>query len=194
MGDFTAGISEHYLPLVGATLVLGVGFFVLFLGLTIVSAFVIGFGSSLSSDPTGMLGAALIPVLVIFGLFALLAFLLQFFDVAIVADDAGVFGAFSKSLAVFKTAPISALGYSVLRALIVGGIMFLPIALFFTVIAGGSMAASPMGGGMSSTASDALGLSAIIFFALWGLVLVPLAQVIGYTYHVAFYNRVTSAS
>jgi hypothetical protein len=194
MGDFTDGISEHYVPLLGATLILGVGFFVLFFGLTIVSAFVIGFGGSLGSDPSAMLGAALIPVLVIFGLFALLAFLLQFFDVAIVADDAGVFGAFSKSLGVFKTAPLSALGYSVLRAIIVGGIMFLPLALFVTVIAGGSMATTPMGSGMSSSASDALGLSALIFFALWGLLLVPLGQVIGYTYHVAFYNRVTSAS
>lgn len=130
---------------------------------------------------TGLLGAGaafalLLLALVVFVI--VLAMIFQFVDVAVVVGNESVLGAVAESWSVFRTAPVSVFGYTLLRGLAVLVALGLPLAVVF-------VANLPVG--LSSPV--AIGLLAVT-----ALLFVPLSYLFGVTYHVAFYNRIRATT
>lgn len=192
--EFLEGVKSHYLSLLGSSFLLGLLLTVIGVGGFVAMAFFMPMGSSVN----GGLGAGaataaiLLPVAVIGISVVVLGMLFQFFDVAIVVDGESAISAFNRSIAVFTTAPLSALGYTVLRGVLGGLFFFVPLALIATM-ASSLLSVAAMG----SAGGDILGAAGITVIgglALWLLVLLPLGQVVLLTYHVAFYNRFTATA
>lgn len=192
--DFAGGVVDHYPSLLGGTLLFGlvttgtllVGVFVPAVLMPATGGIDAGFGG----------GAMATAFLVVFSLVGLLLLvfgvLFQFFDVAIVVDDASVLDAFGHSFDVFTSAPLSVVGYTVLRTLL--GVLFFvaPLVALVTAATGLVSAASVGAGG--GDVVGAVGVVALGLGLAYVLVLIPLGQVALLTYHVAFYNRFTATA
>lgn len=185
--DFLDGVGDHYLSLLGASLLLGFVMTVLGVGSVAVAAFVAPMGSGIGGG--GLPTAVLVPLAVVGFLLLVLSVLLQFFDVAIVVDGASALGAFERSASAFATAPLSVLGYTVLRALI-GGLFFVAPMAALSVVATGLLSAGSTAAPGSGLGAGA-GAATLALVAVYFLVVVPLGYVATLTYHVAFYNRFT---
>lgn len=203
LGDFLAGAKDNYLSLLGANLLfalslMGAAFIAALVA--IVPTFFLGFsssgglvGSGATAPPTGVPGGSMLAGLgvflfVVFAVFVLVivavAAMAQLFDVAIVAEGRSAVGGFNRAWELFRAAPGSLLGYTILRGLIGAIIVVVPLLAVAALGVGVSLG---LGAGM-----DAFGPLALVLLALYLLVLVPAGFVFAQTYHVAYFNRLTA--
>jgi hypothetical protein len=187
LSAFVDGVTDNYLPYLASTLLLGAVGFVFAIVFGLVAFLTVGFGAMGAGAGRGAAaGLSAIIVLLLLGGFligGLVGLVIQFFDVAIVVDDAGPLSAFSKSFALVSSAPLSVLGYTVART-VLGGLLFTVPWVLFAVLGAG---VSAMGGGPG--ASESLGIVLLAGLGLYGLVVLPLGVVVLATYHVAYFNR-----
>jgi hypothetical protein len=149
-GAFTATGKGRYVALLLATLVefgIQLAFGIAFLVLALVT--VVAAGGSVG--PVGLAGAALGVVLALAYLVVL--FLVQFYPVLVVVDDAGPVDAVTGSVDFVRSNVASTLGYSVVTV-VLGGLAALPVSgfaayRFLTSGAGSGETPGPIGGGMS---------------------------------------------
>lgn len=187
--DFTNSVSENYVTYLAGSVLYGLAVGGMVIGFFIVTIFMAFVGSSSGTASGGSeamfasmgLVSMLVFVLMV-GIMFLLGLAFQFFDVAIVVDDQGPVDAFKRSLSLFKSAPGSVVGYTLMRSLLGVIVMGVPVAgvLLLTI---GSTYVGDVGG------IEAAGPIVLVGFAIWGLVVLPIGNVILITYHVAFYNR-----
>jgi hypothetical protein len=181
--DFTSGVNEYVGSMIGAYgLMFLIQTVVVFLVL-IVAVFVIGFGAlgtemATESDPGAAfasIGLLTILVLLATVLFAVvLGLVQQFLDVAVVIGGEDPAGALSESVSLITEGPLSVVGYSVLRFLVFGVTIGVPLAVAFGVTAVGL-----------EQDTGALLLPA----ALLVVVAFPLGIAVGFAYHVAYYRE-----
>lgn len=185
-GDFTGGISDHSITLMGAYALL----FVVQMGVGIVfvvAMVFVGFGvlsaGAASGDPGatfGALGGTILLVMAVVALVALAVFVFtQFLDVAVVVGDADATGSFSESIDLVTSGPLSVVGYSLLRGVVALVGVGLPFAVGAVVILWG------IEGGR--TLVSLLGLAVVVLAAPFGFAFM-------YCYHVAYYRRRTGVA
>jgi len=149
-GAFTATGKARYVDLLLATLVefgIQLAFGIAFLVLALVA--VVAAGGSVGA--VGLVGAALGVLLALAYLVVL--FLVQFYPVLVVVDDAGPVDAVTGSVAFVRSNVVGTLGYSVVTV-VLGLLAALPVSGFaayrvLTSGAGSGEAPGPIGGGMS---------------------------------------------
>jgi hypothetical protein len=153
VGAFTATGKGRYVHLLLATLVefgIQLAFGIAFLVLALVAIVASGGGG-----PVAILGAALAVALALAYLVVL--FLVQFYPVLVVVDDAGPVDAVTGSVDFVRSNVASTLGYSVITV-VLGGLAALPVTGFAAYRfltsgpgagPGGGDAPGPIGGGMS---------------------------------------------
>lgn len=176
-----ARLAEWALSLVyfGVTALLVIVLLVVFLGV----------GSSISDNPEGAIGAGLLGVALIGGVFLallivyyLLGFLVQFHPAAIVVEDATLIDSLQRSFDLVTANPGSAIGYSLLVAIVSGTIGAIPFG--YVTVTGGVIDIIAQ---ENPEALLGLGVvNAVIYFGIFVVVqtlLIPLLR----TYHVAFY-------
>lgn len=187
--DFVESLRSHYLRLLGGSLVVGGVMLVVGVGGLLATVFAMSFGSTTGrgTGPAAMVGAALIPLLAIGVVLGLFYTVVQFFDVAIVVEDAGVVESFRRSVELLAAAPLSVLGYTVLRAVVGALFVFAPLVVVASAV-GGVVSAASAGSGLDGLLGAA-GLAVVALLLVWFLVLLPLGQIVGLTYHVAYFNR-----
>lgn len=181
LSEFMEGAGEYWPTLAVAYLlgsvVGGVAFLISMMGLTIFA----GIGSTvMSSSPeaaaSGMGVVTVLGVLAIFTLFLLAAGIFQFIDVAIVLNGATATRSFGVSWELFKSAPVSVIGYSVARALITFG-----VSLLTASILGG------LGGAVTSSSSDVGFLLFVLGWFLGSIVSSSFSTL----YHVKYFLRMS---
>jgi len=197
LDGFVQNAKDNYLRLLGARLlVFGVAI-VVAIALVIVFA-VLGAGilgsldTAAGGEPGSAVGAAagaaslaiLGLFLVVVLLFLLVAFLLQFYEAAIVLADAGVIESFRYSFQLVRDNVVSALGYSVL--VVVASIVFQVL----TLVAGGGGALLALASAGETPGNVAIGASFGIF-AVTVFVSTLLSVLLFRTYYVAFVRSVT---
>jgi hypothetical protein len=211
VGTLSREGKEHYVPLLLGTLLrtaiqFAFGIVVALFGIV---AVVVGIGGTgaLSGgglDPAALAGSLGL-VLVAFLLFALLPyvvvmFLIQFFPVAIVAEDRDVVEAFKRSYGVVRSNLLPALGYSVL-SWVVSVLAAAPVTVFTLsrtlsrfqdASAGGS---PPAGGGFGGAGAGAGSISLfspveVSVISAMTLVLTTLLLAFQQSYAVAFFQAV----
>lgn len=192
VGDFTGGISDHSVTLMGAyalLFVIQMGIGILFL----VAFFFVGFSAFAAGTGVGtgtgtgdlgaMLGAVGGTMLLVFALAMLVALAValvtQFLDVAVVVGDADATGSFGEAIDLVTSGPLSVLGYSVLRGLLGVVVVGVPIAVGGVAIVYGTD-----GGG---TLPIALGLLVVVLA-------IPVGFAFLFAYHVAYYRRRTGVA
>jgi hypothetical protein len=205
---FTATGGDRYLDLLLATLVefgIQLAFGVAFLVLALV-ALVAGGGAGTAA----LVGAGLGVLLAVVYLAVL--FLIQFYPVVVVVDDAGPVDAITDSVAFVRANVVSTLGYSVITV-VLGGLAALPVSGFaaYRVLTGtgstGGDTPGPIGGGMTPGGPGAgsgdvsgmgdllggagLGLSTpeVVALALVSAATTTLFFAFRQTYATAFYRR-----
>ena len=191
-GDFTGGISDHSLTLMGAYALL----FVIQMGigiLFVVAFFFLGFGALAAGagagagpgtgDPGAMFGALGGTMLVVF-LVALLvalavALVTQFLDVAVVVGDADATGSFGEAIDLVTSGPLSVLGYSLLRGIV--GVVVVGV---------------PLGVGVGAVVYgfDGAGTLPIVLGLVVMLLAIPAGFAFLFAYHVAYYRRRTGVA
>lgn len=207
VGDFLAGVREHYVTLVAAYAIsaaLYVGLLFEAMAVMVAAATVAVAGLALGSgagSPApgtgttapgsgGAIGGAGAPELfasfgiaifvglaILIGVAFVLAAILGLVDVAVVVGEESVLSAIGLAWVLFREEPLSVVGYTLLRGII--GIVLLVVPLAAAI--GIPMVVDlPEGGGLA-------------LFAVVGLVFLPLAYLVGLTYHVSFFNRVTAS-
>jgi hypothetical protein len=209
-GAFTATGRDRYVDLLLATLVefgIQLAFGVAFLVLALIALVVGGGGAGTAA----LAGAALGVLLAVVYLAVL--FLVQFYPVIVVVDDAGPVDAITDSVAFVRANVVSTLGYSVVTV-VLGGVAALPVSGFaaYRVLTGtgptGGDTPGPIGGGMSPGGPGAgsgtgapemadllsgagLGLSTpeVVALALVSAVTTTLFFAFRQTYATAFYRR-----
>lgn len=115
--------------------------------------------------------AAMLLVLLFFLVVFIAGAILQFIDVAIVAGGHDATSAFAEAWSLFKTAPASVLGYSLLR----GFVIVLGFVIPFVV-------AALLGAILGDGSTAAFGVAALV-----GLVTIPGSYAVAYAYHTAYY-------
>ena len=199
-GTFVDAGSEHYLRLLGARLLTAAATFVYVLVLAIVLVFVVGLGAgSLGGtgaggpEPGALLGAlgAVAAVVVVLSLvvFLVAGFLIQFHPAAIVMAEAGIVESFRYSYTLATDNFLSALGYSVLVAVV--GALISGASLL--VGGGGVLASASAVGGVadSPTGAMATGLAALGVVNLLGTLF---SVAVLRTYYVSFVRSVTGTA
>jgi hypothetical protein len=206
LGALTAAGRERYVDLLLATLVefgIQLAFGIAFLVLALVT-FVAGGGSA---GPVSLLGVALGVVLALAYLAVL--FLVQFYPVVVVVDDAGPVDAITGSVAFVRGNVVSTLGYSLITV-VLGSLAALPVsgfAVYRVLTSGaGTDTPGPIGGGMSPSGPGAgetpgmaelfaggggLGLSTpeVAVLALVSAATTALFFAFRHTYATTFYRR-----
>ncbi|MFC7077185.1 DUF7847 domain-containing protein [Haloarcula halophila] len=179
--DFTDGLGEHYLRMLGAYGLLAVPSVVL---IVVAVAVTVTVGLTATEPGSAASASSATPMLLVFALVGLAVAVgylgLQFFNVAIVSG-AGVLESFSTSLSLAASAPLSTLGFTILKTGLGAVMLGLPLAVLVVTGAGLSeltAGSNPLAGGVL-----VLGL-----LAYW-LVGIPLWRVVSNTYHVAYFNR-----
>lgn len=174
-GDYADSVRDNFGSLFGAyalyeVIVLAIGIVV-----AVVALFVFGLGSMLTSpasgDPmaTASLGLGIIALYVgVIVLLLVVAIVFQFLDVAVVLGDHSGVDAFKESWRLTREAPLSVLGYSILRMLL-GTAILLP---GYVVMIGGSMV------------SDVLIWVGVVIT----IILYPVAFAVVMSYHAAYYG------
>jgi hypothetical protein len=103
------------------------------------------------------------------------AMAVQFVDVSIVVKGTSIFASFVESWHLAIARPFSTLVYTCIRVALFAGVYAVPLVLFDAV--GASLVGSPF--------------AALVLALLACLVVTPIALLLGYTYHAAYYvNRV----
>lgn len=177
VNNFTSQLSSYAVPLCGAYLLAAA----VYVGLTIVgiiavfgAAFVestaTGFGQAgtVPASSVGVLGGAVVLLLVITFLLAAIAF--QFLNVAVVIDDQSVTGAFREALNTVISNPLSVIGYSLLRGLSAVAAVLLLIA----IIAGANTVSEPLALASAAVSIPIVGSVAVTVF---------------YAHHTHYYRR-----
>jgi hypothetical protein len=210
-GTLTSEGKEHYVPLLLGTLLrtaiqFAFGVVVAIFG---VVAVVVGIGGAgaLSGgdvDPTalaGSLGLLLVAFLLFVALpYIVVMFLIQFFPVAIVAEDRDVVEAFKRSYGVVRSNVLPAVGYSIL-SVAVGLIAAAPVTAFTlsrTVSQfqqAGAGGTPPTGGGFGGAGAGAGSLSLfspveVAVISAMTLVLTTVLLAFQQSYAVAFFQVV----
>jgi hypothetical protein len=205
-GAFTATGKGRYVDLLLATLVefgIQLAFGIAFLVLALVAIVASGGGG-----PVAIVGAALGVALALAYLVVL--FLVQFYPIVVVVDDAGPVDAVTGSVDFVRSNVVSTLGYSVVTV-VLGGLAALPVSgfaayRFLTSGAGSGDTPGPIGGGMSPGGPGAggtpgmgelfgggmgLGLSTpeVVALSLVSAATTALFFAFRHTYATAFYRR-----
>lgn len=208
LGTLAATGKGRYVDLLLATLVefgIQLAFGVAFVVLALVAIVATGGGSV---GPVALVGAGLGVALALAYLIVL--FLIQFYPVLVVVDDAGPVDAVTGSVAFVRSNVATTLGYSVITV-VLGGLAALPVSgfaayRFLTSGPGAGDTPGPIGGGMSPGGPGAggapemaelfaggggLGLSTpeVIALALVSAATTALFFAFRYTYATAFYRR-----
>lgn len=195
VGDFFSSITDRYLPMLGAYVLTMLP--ALFIGIlfTVGSIFLLPSGSTsptAATEPTigatsglASVGPALFAALGVGLLFMVGYLFLQFFNVAIVAGE-GVIDSFQKSIQMTLTAPLSTIGFTLIKIAMGGVILGIPWAIMFFALFGGSMVGDAGAAGLGSALAGGVTLIALAGYVL---VAVPLWRVVTSTYHVAYFNR-----
>lgn len=178
-GDLRAGVADHWTSLVGAyAAVVGISIALGFAAITLLGAALLASGDSPSSVEGGAVPSIGPELAVAFGAIGLVvAFVLlvvQFVDVSIVVGGAGPLEAFGVSWRVVRSEPVSVLGYSLLRGLV----MFVPIALVWAL----SFA-------VVEAVLGQLLLAAMGLAALGSVVVGPVVAAFGAVFHVTYFDR-----
>lgn len=180
---YTAAIENKWKSILGAYTVLvllqiGIG-----IALFVLLFFVVGFSAFGASTAGGMEGSSgpgaasmmagvgavtLLVFLAFFLVLALLGMIVQFLDVAIVVGDFSAIEAYSEAWSLFAEAPLSVIGYSLLR----GFVTFLGI-LPAVVVAWALWGSDPM---------VAIGVAGLV-----GVVGLTVAFAYAWSYHTAYY-------
>lgn len=181
LSEFMDGAGEYW-PTLAVAYLLGsvvgvVALVIATMGLTIFA----GVGSAvLSSSPeaaaSGMGLVTVLGVLAIFALILLAAGIFQFIDVAIVLNGATATRSFGVSWELFKSAPVSVIGYSVARALMTFG-----FSLLTASILGG------LGGAVTSPGSD-VGFLLFVLGWFFGSIV---SSSFSTLYHVKYFLRMS---
>lgn len=173
-GDYLTVVKENARSLGGAYAIYEGGIFILGLALGVVMLFVV-FGGSLAmgamTDPGTMAGfgaGMIVLYLIAIALFLAVAVVFQFLDVAVVLGDHDATGAFGESWRLVRDAPLSVLGYTLLRGLL-GFAIVLP-GILITVAA--------------TQVADALA----VVGGVVTLLLYPVAFAVVMSYHAAYYG------
>ena len=209
LGTLSAVGKRRYVDLLLATLVefgIQLAFGVVFVVLALVTV-VAGGGSA---GPVAIGGAALVVLLAL--AYLLVLFLVQFYPVIVVVDDAGPVDAVSGSVSFVRSNVVSTLGYSLITV-VLGGLAALPVSGFavYRFLTSGPGAApgdapGPIGGGMSPGGPGAggtpgmgelfaggggLGLSTpeVVALSLVSAATTALFFAFRHTYATAFYQR-----
>lgn len=185
LDDLVEGPSDHGLSLAGAFAVIITGAIIGAVALTVVLVFVAGFGSALQpgsgvADALGVVGLALVGLALLVGI--VIGLVVQFVDVAIVVGGAGALESFRTAAATVRAAPLSVVGYSLVRTLLT----LLPTAGVFGVLVVFGVAA-----GAAGAEGDAAGLVVIVGSVLAALVLVPILRTLSLVFHVTFFASLT---
>ena len=183
LGEFTGGISNYAGSMIGAY---GLMFLIQAaagIALLIVLVFVLGVGlfsagMGTGSEPGAFLaGVGLLTglvLLVVFLLLLVLGLIQQFLDVAVVVGGEDATGALSEATSLITGGPLSVLGYSILRFVVLGVAIGGPLVLAFVIA----------GAGFEQNTSAAL-VPAVLLL----LVAFPLGTALGFAYHVAYYRE-----
>lgn len=209
LSTLTAVGTRRYVDLLLATLVefgIQLAFGIAFVVLALVAVVAAGGGSA---GPVAIVGAGLGVALALAYLIVL--FLIQFYPVLVVVDDAGPVDAVTGSVAFVRSNVVSTLGYSLITV-VLGGLAALPVSGFaaYRFLTSGPGAApgdtpGPIGGGMTPGgpgaggapemselfAGGGLGLSTpeVIALALVSAATTALFFAFRHTYATAFYRR-----
>jgi hypothetical protein len=185
VADFGSGVADNYLRLLAGYVLAGLPIFVVVFVAAFAFVFVVGMGTGLESRSANAAAGALVWVLLVVGVGLLLGLFwtaVQFFDVAIVAADDGVVESFSTSLSLFLEAPLSVIGFTLLRA-----------AMGVVVLGGGAAvlwAVGAVGAGTVAEGDPGAALAGfVVALIVYGLVIAPVWRVLSRTYHVAYFNR-----
>jgi len=195
VGDFFSSVTDRYLPMLGAYVLTMLPAIVVGIVFTLAAVFLLPSGSPQPTTATGTapgatgglasVGPALFASLAVGLLFMLGYLFLQFFNVAIIAGE-GVLDSFRKSIAMTLTAPLSTVGFTLIKVAMGGVILGIPWAIIFFALFGGSIAGDAGGAGLGSALAGGVTLVALVGYVL---VAVPLWRVVTSTYHVAYFNR-----
>jgi hypothetical protein len=211
LGTLTREGKEHYVPLLlGNLLRTAIQFvFVIVFGLFGLVAFVVGIGSAGAVadgnvDPgalVGSLGLLLVASVLLVGIpYLVVMLLIQFFPVAIVAEDRDVVEAFKRSYGVVRSNVLSTVGYSVVSFLITV-IATVPVTVFsfgrsFSQFqeggVGGAGGTPPTGGGFGGAGAGFSLFSPVevAVISAMTLVLATLLLAFQQSYAVAFFQAV----
>ncbi|MEY7847592.1 hypothetical protein AB7C87_00090 [Natrarchaeobius sp. A-rgal3] len=183
------GLEENWQRMIGAFVVLVMGYMTLMLTITvgIILLFLFGIvGADMSAGTGGgpaVLSALGVGFLLVMGLVALLVAVvgiaIQFFDAAIVVGDADVIGSFKTSMSVARSNPISIVGYTILRGLLV----YVPVVL--AVLAG--VTGGIAGGVLLSEDLAVFGGFALAFVVF--VVSAPVIWTVLSVYHVSYFTH-----
>lgn len=183
LGEFTGGISNYAGSMIGAyglmfliqaaAVIALVVVFVLVLGVGLFST-----GMGTGSEPGAFLaGVGLLTglvLLVVLLVLFVLALIQQFLDVAVVVGGEDATGALSEATSLITGGPLSVLGYSILRFVVLGVAIGGPLVLAFVIA----------GAGLEQNISAVL-VPAVLLL----LVAFPLGTAVGFAYHVAYYRE-----
>ena len=183
LGEFTGGISNYAGSMIGAYGLMfliqaaaGIALLIVFVFVLGVGLFSVGMGTG--SEPgafltsVGLLTALVL--LVVFLVLFVLALIQQFLDVAVVVGGEDATGALSEATSLITGGPLSVLGYSILRFVVLGVAIGGPLVLAFVIA----------GAGFEQNTSAAL-VPAVLLL----LVAFPLGTALGFAYHVAYYRE-----
>lgn len=183
LGDVTDGASEYGTSLMGAYALI----YAAWIAVSFVLVFVLLFGSSFavevaeggaadSGDPLAMLGTGMLLLLLAIVLVgAVVSMVLQFVDVAVVIGEASAIESFGVAAKTALGAPVSVVGYSVLRFLVTG----VPVG----IVTGGSMVAA-----MGMVGEDGSGWFWVVLLPMAAMLIVgPLAATVSYVYHATYF-------
>ena len=183
LGEFTGGISNYAKSMIGAY---GLMFLIQAaagIALLIVFVFVLGVGLFSAGMETGsepgafLTGVGLLTglvLLVVFLVLLALALIQQFLDVAVVVGGENATGALSEATSLITGGPLSVLGYSILRFVVLGVAIGGPLVFAFVIAGAGLEQNTP---------------AVLVPAVLLLLIAFPLGTALGFAYHVAYYRE-----
>ncbi|KAB1188827.1 MULTISPECIES: hypothetical protein [Haloferax] len=187
---------EKYVPLLLANIVeLGIviAFGIVFAIIAAIIAISLGVGSLAGGGDLAIGGGFLVGVVVLgllFVVFLVVNFLIQFFPVAVVVSDTGAIESFGESYRLVRANIVSTLGYSVIQ-LVVGLLVSIPVSgfIFFRTFQN-FQAIQSAGGATPGAVPAGLGFSTteIVAIAAISLAMQMLLTTFQYTYAVAFFE------
>lgn len=181
LGEFLAAGKEHYLKILGATLILGVAYLGGMIAIAVPTAFIGTFSMGMGSGSTAGFGgfgtAVLVMLALLFLAVLVVGFLLQFYTVAIVVGGANATGSFAQSYRVVRENLAGTLAYVALR-IALGVAIAVPAVL-------GVVVGSALGDSSGSLAVMAFFGVFTLIFALVGTAVIPTFQAAFYRAHLA---------
>jgi len=174
-GDWMDGLNDNFLPIAGANAIYQVAVTILTLGLIFVLAFtsaVGGFAAGSEAPLATLMALGPIFMLVMFLFMVFMIFVgivMQFIDVSVVIGDAGVIDSFGHSFNLVKEAPLSTIGYTILRG-------FVPAVMYAVLFVVYFIITQAVGVEIGVLVAGLLGLVTLLVVPAWMVL-----------YHVAYY-------